>query len=162
MTISKNEEFQYLNLIETVISTGEERKDRTGTGTISIFAPSQMRFSLLKFPLLTTKKMHLRGIFEELKWFIRGSTNSFELSNLNVNIWNKNQLDVQERLDYEPGDLGPIYGFQWRHFGAEYLGLNHDYTGKGKDQLFQVFEQLIYNPNSRRIIISAWNPYGIS
>lgn len=105
--------------------------------------------------------MFLRGIFEELKWFIKGSTDSRLLSQKNVTIWDANQKDAQKRLGYPPGDLGPIYGFQWRHFGAEYKGLEQDYSNEGVDQLRDVFQQIIYNHQSRRIILTAWNPFRI-
>jgi thymidylate synthase len=162
MGTANMEEKQYLDLIQKVLQQGETRDDRTGTGTMSIFAPPQMRFQLNTFPLLTTKKMFLRGIFEELIWFIQGNTDSRVLSNKNVKIWDANQLEAQERLGYAPGDLGPIYGFQWRHFGADYKGLEQDYKGQGVDQLANVFRDIIYNPTSRRIILSAWNPFGTS
>jgi len=161
--VSNLEEEQYLNLIRSILSKGNSRGDRTGTGTISIFG-AQMRFDLRNdaFPLLTTKRVFLRGITEELLWFIRGSTNANELMDKKVHIWDGNSsrqfLDSLGFHDREVGDLGPVYGFQWRHFGAEYKTMGDDYTGQGVDQLAQVIDQIKNDPNSRRIIMSAWNP----
>ncbi|KAJ1496539.1 Thymidylate synthase, partial [Coelomomyces lativittatus] len=125
-------------------------QDRTGTGTISIFAPNPLRFSLenFQFPLLTTKKTFFRGVAEELLWFIKGDTNSKHLSEKGVKIWDGNgsrsYLDSIGLNDRMEGDL--VYGFQWRHFGAEYLNCNADYSGKGVDQLAQVVEALKNHP----------------
>eukprot|EP00088_Acartia_fossae_P040793 TRINITY_DN4252_c0_g1_i1.p1 TRINITY_DN4252_c0_g1~~TRINITY_DN4252_c0_g1_i1.p1 ORF type:complete len:324 (+),score=61.89 TRINITY_DN4252_c0_g1_i1:38-1009(+) len=157
------EEMQYLDLIKKIIATGSTRGDRTGTGTISLFG-AQMRFSLRDntFPLLTTKKVFYRGIAEELFWFIRGSTSAKELQDKNVHIWDGNStreyLDSIGLKDREVGDLGPVYGFQWRHFGAEYVDMHADYTGKGVDQLAKVIETIKTRPTDRRIIMCAWNP----
>jgi len=157
------EEQQYLDLVERIMNTGVKREDRTGTGTKSIFG-AQMRFSLRNgaFPLLTTKKVFLRGIAEELFWFIKGSTSAKELQDKNVHIWDGNStreyLDSIGLKDREVGDLGPVYGFQWRHCGAEYTNMHADYTGKGVDQLKEVIESLRNNPNSRRHIICSWAP----
>lgn len=122
-----------------------------------------MRFDLRNnvFPLLTTKKVFHRAIFEELLWFIKGSTNAKELQDKNIHIWDGNStrdfLDKCGFYDREEGDLGPVYGFQWRHFGAEYKTCHDDYTGQGIDQLNQVIERIRNNPYDRRIIMSAWN-----
>jgi thymidylate synthase len=159
-----DEEEQYINLIKSILAKGEERIDRTGTGTLSIFAPPQLIFNLAHFPLLTTKKMGLRIIFEELMWFVRGYTDAKLLAAKNVHIWDKNgSKEALENLGlpYEQGDLGPVYGFQWRHFGAEYLDCHTDYSGQGVDQLKQVIEKILFNPMDRRIILTAWNPLGI-
>jgi len=159
----EHEEMQYLNLIRKIIDTGNKRGDRTGTGTFSLFG-AQMRFSLRNgtFPLLTTKKVFYRGIAEELFWFIRGSTNAKELQDKNVRIWDGNSsrefLDSIGLHDREEGDLGPVYGFQWRHFGAEYTDMHADYSGKGVDQLAEVISRIKKKPNDRRIIMCAWNP----
>jgi thymidylate synthase len=165
MTISIHPETQYLQLLEKIIATGEKRDDRTGTGTVSVFAPPQLRFDLLKFPLLTTKKMQLRPIFEELMWFVRGSTDAKILAAKKVNIWNANGsrefLDSRGLTHYEEGDLGPVYGFQWRHFGADYVNCHTDYTDQGVDQLRNALKCILFNPMDRRIIISAWNPLGL-
>jgi thymidylate synthase len=122
-----------------------------------------MRFSLRNnsFPLLTTKRVFWRGVVEELLWFIKGDTNSKHLSQKGVSIWDKNGsrefLDARN-ISRKEGDLGPIYGFQWRHFGANYHTMNDDYTGKGIDQLKECIDKIMHDPNNRRIIMTAWNP----
>lgn len=141
------DEVQYLKLIQTIISRGNSRGDRTGTGTLSIFG-AQMRFNLRNnvFPLLTTKRVFWRAIAEELLWFIRGSTDARCLQEKGVRIWDGNStrefLDSMGFKDREVGDLGPVYGFQWRHFGAEYKTCKDDYKGKGIDQLKEVIERI--------------------
>ncbi|XP_046748787.1 thymidylate synthase [Diprion similis] len=165
-TSERHEEYEYLDLVQRIIRNGRKKGDRTGVGTLSIFGP-QMRFSLRDgvFPLLTTKSVFWRGVVEELLWFIRGSTDARDLSSRGVKIWNANSsrsfLDTCGFTDREEGDLGPIYGFQWRHFGAEYKDMNADYTGQGIDQLQDVVEKLKHSPNDRRIIMCAWNPVDI-
>jgi len=121
-----------------------------------------MVFDLRKgFPLLTTKKMGYKTILRELLWFLRGSTDNQELQDLGVHIWDQNAsrefLDSRG-LDYPENDLGPIYGFQWRHFGAPYKGSKADYEGQGFDQIKRILKQIKEEPESRRIILSAWNP----
>jgi len=162
MEEDEHEEKQYLNLIRRIIRTGKHKGDRTCTGTISLFG-AQMRFNLREsFPLLTTKRVFWRGLAEELLWFVKGCTNGNELSEKNVHIWDANGtkefLEKQGITDREAGDLGPIYGFQWRHFGAEYTNMRADYTGQGVDQLKNVIHTIKTNPNDRRMIMSAWNP----
>lgn len=163
-----HDELQYLNLIRDVLNRGEARADRTGTGTISVFAPPNLRFSLRDrtLPLLTTKRTFLKGILAELLWFIRGSTDSTLLSSQGVRIWDGNGsrafLDSRGLNHRREGDLGPVYGFQWRHFGAEYDTADSDYTGKGVDQLKECIDKIKNNPTDRRIILSAWNPAGMS
>lgn len=159
---ARHDEYEYLDLVQKVMSKGKVKGDRTGTGTISLFG-AQMRFDLRNdFPLLTTKRTFWRGVAEELLWFIRGDTNANTLAEKNVHIWDANGskefLEKQGLGHREEGDLGPVYGFQWRHFGAEYTDMHADYAGKGVDQLAQVIEQIKHNPDSRRIIMSAWNP----
>ncbi|XP_065094791.1 thymidylate synthase isoform X2 [Ochlerotatus camptorhynchus] len=160
------EEMQYLNMIDRTITTGNKRLDRTGVGTLSIFG-SQMRYNLRNnvLPLLTTKRVFFRGVAEELLWFIRGSTNAKDLQAKNIHIWDGNStrefLDAAGFVDREEGDLGPVYGFQWRHFGAKYKTCNEDYTGQGVDQLTEVITRIKNNPTDRRIIMSAWNPIDI-
>src|SRR6201996_377295 len=114
------------------------------------------------FPLFTTKRVFYRGIVEELLWFIRGSTDAKELSSKKVYIWDANgskEFLAKRGLSHrEEGDLGPVYGFQWRHFGAEYVDSKTDYAGQGVDQLASVIDKLKNNPFDRRIILSAWNP----
>lgn len=165
MTKGANEaEKSYLDLCNRIITEGEVRPDRTGTGTKSIFAPPQLRFDLSNdsFPLLTTKKVFLKGIVHELLWFIEGSTDSNKLTEKGVKIWEPNGsrefLDKLGLKDRREGDLGPVYGFQWRHFGAGYESCDTDYTGKGFDQLQDVIHRLKTTPYDRRIILSAWNP----
>lgn len=157
------EEREYLKLCEKIIETGNKKGDRTGTGTWSIFG-AQMRFSLADntFPLLTTKKTFVRGITEELLWFIKGSTNAKELHDKNVRIWDANGsrafLDGRGLHNREEWDLGPVYGFQWRHFGAKYRTMHDDYTNQGVDQLKKVIETIKTNPDDRRMLMVAWNP----
>ncbi|CAG8571810.1 8337_t:CDS:2 [Racocetra fulgida] len=157
---SPHEEHQYLNLIRHIIDHGEPREDRTGTGTISVFAPPQLRFSLRDnvIPLLTTKRVFVRAVIEELLWFIRGDTNGNHLTEKGIHIWD-DKVGLSHR---KPGDLGPVYGFQWRHFGAKYVDCDTDYTGQGVDQLREVIDKIQNHPNDRRIILSAWNPAGLS
>ena len=162
----RSEEYQYLELLRDIIENGEERDDRTGTGTIGSFGRS-MRFDLSEsFPLLTTKSVFFKGVLEELLWFVKGSTNANELADKGVHIWDGNGsrefLDSRGLTDYPEGDLGPVYGFQWRHFGAEYKGHNTDYTGMGVDQLTDVINTLKRDPFSRRMLVSAWNPTALS
>ncbi len=160
--VFRHPEYQYLDLIRHVLANGDVRTDRTGIGTKSIFG-HQMRFDLnAGFPLLTTKTTYWKGILEELLWFISGSTNAKDLSAKNVHIWDGNStrefLDSIGFTDREDGDLGPVYGFQWRHFGANYTNMHADYANCGVDQLKNVLEQIRNNPDSRRIILTAWNP----
>ncbi|WP_068314809.1 thymidylate synthase [Polycladidibacter hongkongensis] len=133
---------QYLALMQRIMDEGVWRGDRTGTGTKSVFG-HQMRFDLSDgFPLVTTKKLHLRSIIHELLWFLSGSTNIAYLKEKGVRIWD-------EWAD-ENGDLGPVYGYQWRSWPAS--------DGRHIDQIAQVVEQIKTNPESRRLIVSAWNP----
>ncbi|XVE66996.1 hypothetical protein DITRI_Ditri08aG0125100 [Diplodiscus trichospermus] len=162
MIFEKHEEYLYLKMVQDIISNGNLKDDRTGTGTLSKFG-CQMRFNLRKtFPLLTTKKVFWRGVVEELLWFISGSTNAKVLQEKGIHIWDDNAsrdfLDSIGLTDREEGDLGPVYGFQWRHFGARYTDMHADYTGQGFDQLLDVINKIKNNPNDRRIILSAWNP----
>ena len=132
---------EYLNLMQRILDEGEEKGDRTGTGTISVFG-HQMRFDLSKgFPMVTTKKLHLKSIVHELLWFIAGDTNIEYLQQNGVRIWN-------DWAD-ENGDLGPVYGKQWRKWEST--------DGRVIDQLQQAVDMIKNNPNSRRIIVSAWN-----
>ncbi|PIK56412.1 putative thymidylate synthase [Apostichopus japonicus] len=157
-----HDENQYLDLIREIVNKGKIKGDRTGTGTKSIFG-CQSRYNLRdQFPLLTTKSVFWRGVAEELLWFIKGSTSAKSLTEKKVHIWDANGsrefLDKRGLSHYEDGELGPVYGFQWRHFGAEYKGLDHAYTGEGVDQLQEVIETIKTNPDDRRIILTAWNP----
>ena len=158
-----DEEQQYLNLLKEIMETGVTRGDRTGTGTISKFGV-QMRFSLRHgiFPLLTTKKVFWRGVAEELLWFVKGSTNAKLLADKKIHIWDGNGsrefLDSRGLHHREEMDLGPVYGFQWRHFGATYEDMHADYEGKGVDQLKDCINKIKNTPTDRRIIMTAWNP----
>jgi len=156
------EEMQYLDMCRDIIENGVSRGDRTGTGTLSKFG-TQMKFSLRNgtLPLLTTKRTFWRGVAEELLWFIQGNTNANDLAAKDIHIWDGNgsrEFLDSRGLQYEEGDLGPVYGFQWRHFGAEYKDMHTDYSGKGIDQLASCIEKIKNNPEDRRIIMSAWNP----
>ncbi len=132
---------QYLNLMQDVLNNGDVKSDRTGTGTLSVFG-RQMRFDLSQgFPLVTTKKCHLRSIIYELLWFLKGETNIKYLQDHGVRIWNEWADDA--------GNLGPVYGAQWRAW--------RNADGKAIDQISQVIEQIKTNPDSRRLIVSAWN-----
>ena len=132
----------YLDLLERLLTSGVEKTDRTGTGTLSVFG-NQMRFDLSEgFPLLTTKKLHLKSIIHELLWFLAGDTNVKYLQDNGVRIWN-------EWAD-ENGELGPVYGHQWRSWP--------DYKGGTIDQISQVVDLIKNHPDSRRMLVSAWNP----
>ena len=152
----------YLRLVRDVLDRGERREDRTGTGTLSLFG-TQSRYDLSNgtVPLLTTKQVFVSSIIKELLWFIKGSTDSKDLSSRGVKIWDANgSRAFLERCgfnDREEGDLGPVYGFQWRHFGATYKTCGSDYTGQGVDQLRELIEQIKTTPGSRRLILCAWN-----
>jgi thymidylate synthase len=133
---------QYLDLLRHVRDHGDRKGDRTGTGTLSVFG-YQMRFNLEEgFPLVTTKRIHLKSVIHELLWFLRGDTNTAYLKENGVSIW--------DEWATEDGDLGPIYGYQWRSWPAP--------SGTHIDQVTQVVEQIRTNPDSRRMIVSAWNP----
>ena len=140
--MTRTAESQYLDLMRHVLEHGVRREDRTGTGTLSVFG-GQMRFPLQQeFPLLTTKKLHLKSIIYELLWFLKGSTNVKWLQENGVSIWN-------EWAD-ENGELGPVYGYQWRSWNTP--------DGRKLDQIEQVLGSIKRNPNSRRHIVTAWNP----
>ncbi|HZM89167.1 MAG TPA: thymidylate synthase [Blastocatellia bacterium] len=132
---------QYLDLMKHVLEQGAKKEDRTGTGTLSVFG-HQMRFNLAEgFPLLTTKKLHIKSIVYELLWFLRGDTNVKYLQEHGVNIWNE--------WARENGELGPVYGAQWRSWKTP--------DGRAIDQMSQVIDQIKSNPDSRRLIVNAWN-----
>jgi thymidylate synthase len=159
-----NEENQYLNLLDDILSTQNNQEGRNGN-TLSIFG-STMHFSLEhnKIPIMTTKKVAWKTCLRELLWFIKGDTNNKHLKEKNVHIWDENGsrkfLDGRGLTKFMEDDLGPIYGFQWRHYNAKYSDCTSDYSNKGIDQLKEVIECL-KDPekrNSRRMIITAWNP----
>jgi dihydrofolate reductase/thymidylate synthase len=159
------EEYNFLSLAKDLLN-GNSKSDRTGTGTLSTFG-NRLTFDLSNntFPLLTTRKMFLRGIFEELMLYIRGQTNSKILEAKGINVWRGNTsrefLD-KCNLQLPVGDMGASYGFLFRHFGAEYKTCLDDYEGKGFDQLYYVIDKLKNNPTDRRIIISLWDPNNIN
>lgn len=158
---TRYDEYEYLNLIHSIlIQDKKKRIDRTFVGTFSQFG-YQCRYDLQKgFPLFTTKKTFWRGIVTELLWMISGCTDSKELEKDGIKIWKGNGsrdfLDLNGFSEREVGDLGPIYGFQWRHAGADYSSSSVSYEGKGIDQLQNVINELKNNPTSRRIILNAW------
>jgi thymidylate synthase len=142
---------QYLELLIDVMENGVEKDDRTGTGTIAVFDRT-MRFNLSEtFPILTTKKVHFKSVVHELLWFLKGTSNIKYLKDNGVTIWD-------EWAD-EDGELGPVYGVQWRRFGEYYVHSmgRPPYKVEGVDQIAEVIEQIKTNPNSRRLIVSSWN-----
>jgi len=149
---------QYLDLLQHILEHGGDKGDRTGTGTRSVFG-HQMRFDLSKgFPLLTTKKVHFRSIVIELLWFLKGDTNVKYLQDNKVTIWDEWATAEQTaRFGRPAGELGPVYGHQWRNFGATQ---NEDgsYQKNGVDQISWLINEIKTNPNSRRLIVSGWNP----
>ncbi|XP_052194423.1 bifunctional dihydrofolate reductase-thymidylate synthase-like isoform X2 [Diospyros lotus] len=162
VVLEKHEEYMYLRLVEDIISNGTLKNDKAGIGTSSKFG-CQMRFNLRKyFPLLTTKKVLWRGVVEELLWFISGSTSAKVLQEKGIHTWDdrasRDYLDSIGLVDREEGDLGPVYGFQWRHFGARYTNMHANYTGQGFDQLLDVIDKIKNKPDDRRIVLSDWNP----
>ena len=148
----------YLDLLRHVLTSGERREDRTGTGTLGIFG-AQLRFDLRKgFPLVTTKKVHLKSIIHELLWFTSGHTDNQWLQERGVTIWNEWATAEQcARFGRAEGNLGPVYGHQWRNFGATQKP-DGSFNADGKDQLAELLRTLRTNPSSRRLIVSGWNP----
>lgn len=157
MITTKNEA-AYLDLIRYVRDHGTEKGDRTGTGTRSHFG-AQLRFDLQEgFPLLTTKKVHMKSITYELFWFLKGDTNVKYLQDNKVRIWNEwSTAEQTARFGRPEGELGPIYGHQWRNYGAT-KAEDGSYNQDGVDQITELIEQIKNNPNSRRLIVSGWNP----
>jgi len=149
---------QYLDLLRHVLENGTKKSDRTGTGTLSVFG-YQMRFDLQKgYPLLTTKKLSTRSIFHELLWFLNGDTTLKYLHDNNVTIWDEWATAEQTaKFGRKEGDLGPIYGHQWRNFGATKLP-DGTYAKDGVDQIKRLIELIKTKPDSRRLIVSGWNP----
>ena len=155
----------YLDLVQHIIEHGERRGNRTDTQTLSVFG-TQLRCNLQDgAPILTTKRIAWQAVVAELLWFISGSTDNRVLRQQGVRIWDGNSsrqyLDSIGLTDREEHDLGPIYGFQWRHFGAEYVDMHADYTDQGIDQLKNIIHLIRTRPTDRRIILSAWNPIDI-
>jgi len=165
MATAKHDEYQYLDLVKDILDNGEEVTGRNGTTKVKIGAT--MRFSLKDgtMPILTTKKTAWKTCLKELLWFISGDTDNKTLKAQNVKIWNANaSIDFLHRerglFSYREDELGPVYGFQWRHFNAKYEGCEADYTDKGIDQLKWLIEDLKHpiHRYSRRHILTAWNP----
>lgn len=144
---------QYQELLRHILQNGARHEDRTGVGTISVFG-YQIRFDLRQgFPIVTTKKVPFRWIFEELAWFLSGDTNEKNLRERGVDIWAEwADAEHTKRFNREEGDLGPVYGYLWRSFGGDYPKRN------GFDQVKALVEEIQKNPNSRRLIVSGWNP----
>ncbi|MEK6873098.1 MAG: thymidylate synthase [Nanoarchaeota archaeon] len=157
----------YLNLVDRILTEGKEKSDRTGIGNLAIFGIELKHDMSQGFPLLTTKKMYTKSIFVELEGFIKGITDKKWYQDKNCHIWDDwcnpqivpyaHDLETKRKM-FEERDLGPIYGFQWRHFGAKYDGYNRDYNGEGIDQLSNIVKTLKTNPMDRRMVVSAWNP----
>jgi thymidylate synthase len=149
---------QYLDLLQLILERGKDRADRTGTGTRGIFG-HQMRFDLREgFPLLTTKKLHTKSIIHELLWFLRGETHVKPLQDAGVRIWNEWATAEQTaRFGRAEGDLGPVYGHQWRNFGAT-LRADGTYEKDGVDQIERVLRDIVEIPHSRRLLVTGWNP----
>ena len=148
----------YLALLDRILTEGAVREDRTGTGTVGIFG-HQMRFDLSEgFPLLTTKKLHLRSIIHELLWFLSGETHVAPLQEKKVRIWNEWATAEQTaRFGRQEGDLGPVYGHQWRNFGGT-VKPDGTYEKDGVDQIQRALDTIRNNPYSRRILVTGWNP----
>jgi len=151
-------EDEYLRLLRTILETGKDRDDRTGTGTRGLFG-WQMRGSLADgFPLLTTKKVHLKSIIHELLWFLRGETQVKSLQDAGVRIWNEWATAEQTaKFGRKEGDLGPVYGHQWRNFGAT-VRADGTYADDGVDQIARLLRDLRERPHSRRHLVTGWNP----
>lgn len=158
---TNKEEQNYLNVVQNILNNGQIRKDRTGTGTLATFG-TQFVFNIREsIPLLTTKRVYFRSVAHELVMMLRGITDSKWLEERKVNIWKKNtsreSLDQYGKKHYKEGDMGPMYGWQWRHFGAQYRGCDADYTGEGIDQLEEVIQLIKTDPYSRRILMTTYD-----
>src|SRR5688572_23450680 len=149
---------QYLDLLRLALEKGKDRQDRTGTGTRGVFG-HQMRFDLREgFPLVTTKKLHLKSIIHELLWFLRGETHVKPLQDAGVRIWNEWATAEQTaRFGRSEGDLGPVYGHQWRNYGASKKA-DGTYERDGVDQIKRVLADIQEKPHSRRLVVTGWNP----
>ncbi|MDP3698445.1 MAG: thymidylate synthase [Nanoarchaeota archaeon] len=157
----------YLEIVERILQKGVRKENRTGITTLTVFGEKFEHDMVNGFPLLTTKKMRHEGVFSELEFFIKGLTDKRWLQERKNHIWDDwanpekvpygHDQESKRRMREEP-DLGPIYGFQWRHFGAEYKGLGVNYDGQGFDQLSQLVTMIKTNPTDRRMIVNSWNP----
>ena len=157
----------YLNIVKSILENGERKPNRTGVDALAV-AGRMFEHDMSKgFPLLTTKKMPFKVVAVELEFFIKGLTDKNWLQERNNHIWDEWASPMKAPYDHTPEakekmkaerDLGPIYGFQWRHFNAQYQNYDKDYTGQGVDQLKKIIETLKINPDDRRMIVSAWNP----
>lgn len=161
----QSEEYQYINLVRNILENGEKKECRNGF-TYGIFGPQHV-FNLENgiIPLLTTKRMFTTGIIKELLFFLCGKTDSKILEKEKVNIWKGNTTEEflsSRNLNYREGDMGPMYGFQWRHFSADYQNCDTDYTNKGFDQLKELLRKLLITPNDRRLLLTTYNPADVS
>lgn len=161
-TPKSHQEYEYLNLMRDILDNGHQREDRTQVGTKSIFA-RQMRFDISKtIPVVTTKFLPWKMVLKELLWFLQGKTDSKVLEAQGVGIWKGNStrafLDQRGLTHYQEGDIGPMYGYSWRHWGHPYQGCSADYTGQGYDQLTELIENLKKDPFSRRHLLTTYNP----
>jgi len=157
----------YLDIVREILAKGEKKSDRTGVGTKAVFGVKFEHDMAAGYPLLTTKKMPFRLIASELEFFIKGITDKGWLQERNNHIWDEwcspekvkyGHDEETKRKMVEEKELGPVYGFQWRHFGAKYTDKDADYSGKGFDQLKEIVHLLKTDPSSRRMVMSAWNP----
>lgn len=161
----------YLNIVQRVLEEGTKKEDRTGTGTIAIAGAMFLHDMAKGFPLLTTKKMPFKVVATELEFFIKGLTDKQWLKDRNCHIWDEwcspvkvpyaHDAETKKKMA-EERDLGPVYGFQWRYFGAKYTNYNEDYTNKGVDQLKKLVDTIKTSPSDRRMIVMAWNPAMLS
>lgn len=161
-TFVNTEELQYISLLKNIIDNGKDQRDRTGVGTKSLFC-NTMKFNLRNntIPLLTTKRVFFRGIVLETLFFLSGKTDTGILSKQGVKFWDANtstEFIKSRGLSFNQGDMGNTYSFLYRHFGAEYHGMEHDYTNKGYDQVSELIRLIKTEPHSRRLIINLWNP----
>ncbi|ADA57838.1 thymidylate synthase [Anguillid herpesvirus 1] len=152
----------YIEHVKSILTDGVERRDRTSVGSSLVKFGHMGRYNLRRgFPLFTTKRVFWRAVAEELIWFLKGCTDGVKLAEKGVNIWRDNGtrsfLDSRGLTDHREHDLGPVYGFQWRHWGASYVGADAEYSGQGHDQIQSILSNLKARNNNRRLLLSAWN-----
>ena len=156
------EEMQYINMLQEILYKGIERNDRTNVGTLSVFGKSFNYDLSDTFPILTSKRVFFRAVFEELMLYLRGETNNNLLNDKKIHIWDGNTsrefLDKRGLINYQKGDMGETYGFNFRHYGGDYQGFDKNYDNQGFDQLAYIIDLIKNNPTSRRIMINLWNP----